>query len=335
MYLSDNELSSLLPKLDVKVSEGSPAFDPTEQIQPASIDLRLGNMFWIPQYGRRPLDLRRSYLLRAEPRRYYRRQVFKQKDSIKLRPGQLLLARTCEKFTIPDGYVAEITGRSSFARLGLMVNCTGGFINPGWRGHMTLQLVNMGEVPLYIFPHLPICQLRIAALSSNAAQPYGHAALHSKYVEDDGGPSYWWRDKSIAKLHAVLNRVDPNLATLSKLMDMVKAEEPEVLDRLESHLEKKGTFAVENAESILDEFAASEGRRKWRISALRGLGLALLPIVASTTLASYFASPSMWTQIGLWSGSAASLLVFIVCYRHNVGRHLTKAELHRLRSQTA
>jgi deoxycytidine triphosphate deaminase len=203
MYLCDSDLHQLLPAMRILSEDGAEPFQPDEQIQPSSVDLRLSAVFWKP-LKRFTIDLRRPRLLEVNPRRYYRRVALATGETILLRPFELLLGRTLEEFSVPNGYAAELVGRSSFARLGLMVSATGGYINPGWRGRMPLQLFNLGPNPIRLVAGLPICQVRLVRLTNLAARPYGDPALQSIYLDDDGGPSYWWRDKRIKKLHAVL-----------------------------------------------------------------------------------------------------------------------------------
>jgi deoxycytidine triphosphate deaminase len=204
MYLADRDLRTLLPQIDVHVEEGAEAFDPGAQLQPASLDFRLSHVFWKPQ-KRFPIDLRKARLLEVQPRRYYKRVQLAFGETITIRPRELLLGRTLEEFAVPNGFAAELTGRSSFARHGLMVSTTGGFINPGWRGRMPLQLVNLSPNAIRLVAGLPICQVRFVKLTDLAERPYGHEDLQSKYVNDDGGPSYWWRDKRIKALHERLS----------------------------------------------------------------------------------------------------------------------------------
>ena len=203
MYLTDTEIRARLLELSFVCDNPQYPFVPDDQIQPCSVDLRLSNVFWEPS-RRSTIDLRKSHLLELAPRRYWRKRVLKFGDHITLRPGRLLLARVYEMFAIPNDCAGRIEGRSSFARLGLSVHCTGDFLNPGYRGHMPLQLINFSPNPIRIFPYLPICQLMLIPLSSSPEKTYGAAELQSKYMDDDGGPSYWWRDKRIQNLHKLL-----------------------------------------------------------------------------------------------------------------------------------
>ena len=151
MYLSDRDIKLLLPELDINVEGGFPPFDPDAQIATCSIDLRLGSSFWRPQRRKIALDLRKPRLFEVQPSRYYRRESLAEGQVIVIKPGQLLLGRTLEQFTVPNGHLFDLTGRSSFARLGLMVNVTGGHINvSGQQTHLDATVVaTAGAVSSY------------------------------------------------------------------------------------------------------------------------------------------------------------------------------------------
>ena len=334
MYLSDEDLRVLLPSLGFAAEPGFEPFDPTGQVQPSSIDLRLGSTFWEPM-KRLPLDLRRSHLLEVEPRRYYRRRQLKLGHSIPLRPGQLLLGRTLERFSIPNGYAGELTGRSSFARLGLMVNATGGFINPGWRGHMPLQLVNFGPNTVKLVAGLPICQLRVVKLTSPSLRVYGDVALQSKYLDDDGGPSYWWRDKRVTELQKVLGRIQVEQNIQEEIFALVGQQEPEVIERLERMLDRVHASVLQNADTVLEEFAKREDRRRTRRRMGINIARALFTVPFATalwTLTWYLsARPFSGWHYGAWAVAASALIASLYGSKVEVGDHLGSAELRRLR----
>jgi deoxycytidine triphosphate deaminase len=261
MYLCDHHLRELLPQLKIEIEEGSDAFNVDDQVQPASIDIRLSHVFWRPR-RRFTIDLRRSRLLEIEPRRYYKRTRLALGETITIGSSELLLGRTLEEFEVPNGYAAELTGRSSFARLGLMVNATGGFINPGWRGRMPLQLVNFSPNPIRLVPGLPICQVRFVKLSDLAEKPYGHPDLQSKYLNDDGGPSYWWRDKRIKKLHSLLSEKFVEERIQREIEQSIGPCEPEVIERLERLVARMRVDEMQSVESVLERFAEKEAGRR-------------------------------------------------------------------------
>lgn len=135
-----------------------------------------------------------------------------------------------ETFTIPSACAGKLEGRSSFARMGLAVHCSADFINPGYRGHMPLQLVNLGKGSVRLFPQVPICQLVLVRLSSPPERVYGARELFSKYMDDDGGPSYWWRDKRIADLQAAFREFDVSERVQNEILELIGPREPELIE---------------------------------------------------------------------------------------------------------
>lgn len=245
MYLSDRDIRALLPELGIEGSNDNHPFDPETQIQPCSIDLRVSDAFWKPsrrRYRWRKLfsrddsivDLRESHMQDLDPRRDWRPVVLGEGDAETIRPGGILMGRIYERFSIPPGFAGKVEGRSSFARLGLMAHCTGDFINPGWSGFMPLQLYNAGPYPIRVTPYLPICQLMLVRLSSDSERTYGQEDLMSKYVNDDGGPSFWWRDKQVQTLQERLGEVHAPTRLVNEVVALVRFEDPETHGSFES-----------------------------------------------------------------------------------------------------
>jgi deoxycytidine triphosphate deaminase len=327
MYVCDKHLRDLLPQIDVRAEEGTDPFQPDEAIQPASVDLRLSAVFWKP-LRRFTIDLRRSRLLEVQPRRYYRKVVLGAGETILLRPRQMLLGRTAEEFSVPNGYAAELIGRSSFARMGLMVSAAGGYINPGWRGHMPLQLVNFSPNPIRLVAGLPICQVRFGRLTDLAERPYGDASLQSIYLDDDGGPSYWWRDKRIKKLHELLAERSVEARIQRQLDAVIGRREPEVIERLEKHVSRTRVAEVSNAEAMLEDFAHREERRRtlrrWAINLSRASFT--VGITASLFVASKL-PPLEWWHWTTWGVAAGLVALSVYAFRTEVGDHFGQAEL--------
>jgi deoxycytidine triphosphate deaminase len=334
MYLADRQLRDLLGEINVSVEDGADAFDPGVQVQPASLDLRLSHVFWRPQ-RRFALDLRRARLLEIQPRRYYKRSQLAFGETITLKPRELLLGRTLEEFAVPNGYAAELTGRSSFARMGLMVSATGGFINPGWRGRMPLQLVNHGPNAIRLVPGLPICQVRFVKLTDFADRPYGHEDLQSKYVNDDGGPSYWWRDKRIRALHQRLSERVVEQHIQHEIEQTVGSREPEVIERLEKLVSRMRVHDLQNADCVLEQFAQSEDRRRafrrWAI------GLSRASFTVGITASLWVANklpPTHWWHWAVWGGALVTVALSVYAFRTEVGDHLGTGELRECLEKT-
>lgn len=310
MYLSDRDVEPLLKEMNIVCDDPEHPFDSSEQVQPCSIDLRLSNIFWEP-IPHKTIDLRRSRLLDLAPRRFWRRKVLSKGAVLTLRPGKLILGRVYEKFSIPSKCAGKIEGRSSFARLGLAVHCSADFLNPGYRGHMPLQLVNHSTQSLKLVPFLPICQLLLIPLSSEPSRTYGTVELQSKYMDDDGGPSYWWRDKRIRRLQAIFREADISLQLQEDILDQIGPQEPEVIERFESFIGSAAHTDLENSEVILSAFLARERAAATRDRVARAIAYTAFPILASAVIGSVFIRPFVALHVILWVLAFLTLIPFL------------------------
>lgn len=160
------------------VREGRIRIDPWDegQVQPASVDLRLGDSFRVFHNHRTSvIDLREPPSGLTEEVRIAPDEPFV------IHPGEFCLGRTLEWVELPDDIVARIEGRSSLGRLGLIVHATAGFCDPGWKGTLTLEFNNLTRVPIRLYAGLTIAQLSFMALDAPARRPYGHELLGSHY----------------------------------------------------------------------------------------------------------------------------------------------------------
>jgi dCTP deaminase len=107
-------------------------------------------------------------------------------QSLKLFPGEFLLASTVERVTLPDDLAAVVEGRSTLGRLGLQVHATAGFIDPGFSGQVTLEMSNVGQMAILLTPGMPIAQLCFMPMSSRVDRPYGCSDLRSRYQNQAG-----------------------------------------------------------------------------------------------------------------------------------------------------
>ena len=332
MYLCDKDIITKLPELKIETVDSEFPFEPDIQVQPCSIDLRLNNIYWTPR-KRLTIDLRKAKLLETHPRRYYKKVILKKGEYFTLKPGKAIFTCVYEKFTIPNDCAGKISGRSSFARLGIMVHLTCDFINPGYRGHMPLQLVNLGTNSIRIFPYLPICQMQLIKLSNIPNKFYGDSNLQSKYMNDDGGPSYWWRDQRIRKLQEIFGRVDLSISIQNSILELIGDQEPEIIERLEKKISKCKQNELENYSTILQDFSKSEDRRK----NIRRLGIycarGLFPILISTSIGIYFSNEYTFMHYFIWFLTFISIPITIYAFNTEVGAHLGKMELERIESQ--
>jgi dCTP deaminase len=169
--LSDGTILRLVQEGRIKIDPWDP-----ELVQPASVDLRLGDSFRVFHNHRAS-----AIDLRAPPGNLTEEVVVPLEDSFVIHPGEFCLGRTLEWVELPDDIVARIEGKSSLGRLGLIVHATAGFCDPGWKGTLTLELNNLTRVPIKLYPGLLIAQLSFMALDRPALRPYGSPDLGSHY----------------------------------------------------------------------------------------------------------------------------------------------------------
>lgn len=160
------------------VTDGRIVIEPWDAglLQPASVDLRLGNSFRVFHNHRvTAIDLR------DPPTNLTEQVVVEDDEPFVIHPGEFVLGRTLEYVEIPDDIVARIEGKSSLGRLGLIVHATAGFCDPGFRGTLTLELANLTRVPIMLRPGAKIAQLSFMTMDRAALRPYGHPDLGSHY----------------------------------------------------------------------------------------------------------------------------------------------------------
>jgi len=150
-------------------------------IQPSSVDVRLDRFFRVFENHRYP------HIDPAEDQPDLTRQVEPPGDEpFILHPGEFVLGSTYEVITLPDDVAARLEGKSSLGRLGLLTHSTAGFIDPGFSGHVTLELSNVATLPIKLWPGMKIGQLCFFRLSSPAENPYGSAKYGSRYQGQRG-----------------------------------------------------------------------------------------------------------------------------------------------------
>ncbi|ELY50809.1 dCTP deaminase [Natronococcus jeotgali] len=180
MILSDADILRRLEDGDLVVD---PLDDPELQIQPASVDLRLGREF---------LEFQRTNISCIHPDaehevdEYVTETVVDDGDDFILHPGDFVLGTTHERVEIPADLIAHVEGRSSLGRLAVVVHATAGLCDPGYRGQITLELSNLGTAPVALTPGMRISQLTFTELKTEAERPYG-SDRGSKY-QDQAGP---------------------------------------------------------------------------------------------------------------------------------------------------
>ncbi len=176
MLLSDRDIIA-------QVNAGRVVLDPWDptMVQPASVDVRLDRYFRIFE------NHRYDAIDPSANQPELTRLVSPEGDEpFVLHPGEFVLSATYEYVTLPDDVAARLEGKSSLGRLGLLTHSTAGFIDPGFSGHVTLELSNMATLPIKLYPGMKIGQLCFFKLSSPAEHPYGSASRGSHYQGQRG-----------------------------------------------------------------------------------------------------------------------------------------------------
>jgi len=172
MVLSDQTIKEEIAKGRIVIEPLDPAC-----IQPASIDIHLDNKLLVFKTWRHPfyIDVRQNVDDLSEP-------VEIGEDSpFLLNAGEFVLASTLESITLPDDIVARLEGKSSLGRIGLLIHSTAGYVDPGWHGHLTLELSNVAKLPVTLYHKMAIGQISFLRLTSPAERLYGSPSLGSKY----------------------------------------------------------------------------------------------------------------------------------------------------------
>ncbi len=171
MILSDRDIKKALKKGDISVE---PLFP--RSIQPASIDLHLGPDFLVFKKDnhvcidpKEPIDGMMSRLSIDEDRQFI------------IHPGEFALGMTYEVVGVGNSMVGRLEGKSSLGRIGLIIHATAGYLDPGNKLKMTLELSNISTLPIKLYYKMPIAQMSFTPLSSEADHPYGKSRLGSKY----------------------------------------------------------------------------------------------------------------------------------------------------------
>ena len=176
MILSDVDIRKEIESGRIEIDP----FDPAS-IQPSSIDLHVDDRFRVFANSRYPyIDVKKEMpgltevVEVADP------------DPFILHPGEFVLGSTLERIAIPDDMVARLEGKSSLGRLGLLIHSTAGYVDPGWDGYLTLELSNVANLPITIYPGMKIGQISFFRLTTPAERPYGSTEARSKYQGQRG-----------------------------------------------------------------------------------------------------------------------------------------------------
>jgi len=175
----------ILSDVDIRkeLAAGRIEIDPYDDdcVQPSSVDLHVDSQFRVFANSRYPyIDVRKPMPDLTELVKVGA------DDPFILHPGEFVLGSTRERVRLPDDLVARLEGKSSLGRLGLLIHSTAGYVDPGWDGYLTLELSNVANLPITIYPGMKIGQISFFRLSSPADKPYGSKETGSKYQGQRG-----------------------------------------------------------------------------------------------------------------------------------------------------
>jgi dCTP deaminase len=175
----------ILSDVDIRkeLAGGRIEIDPFDEtcVQPSSVDLHVDSQFRVFANSRYPyIDVRKPMPDLTEL------VDVAGDDPFILHPGEFVLGSTSERIRLPDDMVARLEGKSSLGRLGLLIHSTAGYVDPGWDGYLTLELSNVANLPITIYPGMKIGQISFFRLSSAAEKPYGSTETRSKYQGQRG-----------------------------------------------------------------------------------------------------------------------------------------------------
>jgi dCTP deaminase len=175
-----------------ELAAGRIAIDPFDEamLQPSSVDVRLDRYFRVFLNHTMPvIDVKKDL------EELTRLVDIDDERAFILHPSEFVLGSTLERIAVPDDMVARIEGKSSLGRLGLLIHSTAGFIDAGFDGHITLELSNVANLPITLYPGMKIGQISFLRMTTPADVPYGSGALKSKYQGQRGPtPSRYWEN---------------------------------------------------------------------------------------------------------------------------------------------
>jgi len=183
--LSDRDLRAAMQAGRVRVDPYDPAC-----LQPSSVDLHLDREFRVFRNNRYPyIDPRQAQPDLTEI------VAIEDDEPFILHPGEFVLGQTLEWVELPDDLVARLEGKSSLGRLGLLIHSTAGYVDPGWKGNLTLELSNVANLPIALYRGMKIGQISFFKMSSPVERPYGSKELGSKYQgQSQPTASEYYRD---------------------------------------------------------------------------------------------------------------------------------------------
>ena len=166
------------------IRAGQIGIDPFDEscVQPSSVDLHVDRYFRLfRNHSSRVIDVQ-------EDQEDLTELVDVGEDPLILHPGEFVLGSTTERVSLPDDLVARLEGKSSLGRLGLLIHSTAGFVDAGWDGHLTLELSNVANLPITVYPGMKIGQISFLQMTTPADHPYGSDGPAVRSTRANGDP---------------------------------------------------------------------------------------------------------------------------------------------------
>jgi deoxycytidine triphosphate deaminase len=315
MYLSHLELEKISEDVFVTPDGDSNPFDKEIQTRVCSVDIRVSDVFWVMKKQRRVIDLSFSATFEISPTRLWKKHNIANNGYIDVKPGEMILGRTHEVIKMPKNLVGKINTRSSYARLGLSTGCNCDLVNPGYVGHVPLELVNCTKNTIRIRPFLPLCQVFLINVDGEIHDDYASERYNSKYNNDDGGPSVWWRDSLVKKVAKNITFTEVGEYSLTEIRNKFDVIDDEGLQRFDKLLNDSNQCS---STSFLEKYQLSEQRKALLYKIRRSLSLWIAPAFTGLGIiqfrAAYDAEGKFTPDtiaIGIWSLVAITIPFFL------------------------
>lgn len=262
MLLSSTDIRKYLEEGTLKiVVEKEHNIDPYQHIRPCSIDIHLSKNFWKFKKTSQPLDildLNNIEEFKNSQNLFCDHIILATNaEYLEIEPGQIILTHTLEWLELPTFISGSLKGRSSFARLGISIHCTGDFINPGYKGYMPMQLINHNPFPVRVYPFVSMAQLTFSLVSSEPDISYQNLPS-SIYKFDDvddatnrGSLSFWFRDFEIKRIaHRISDNKNIRKNTELLIQEAIKNSEDRTLEQIELLVDKNQNFPEKITEKL-------------------------------------------------------------------------------------
>ncbi|MDY6782926.1 MAG: dCTP deaminase [Cyanobacteriota bacterium] len=325
MRLSSTDLRKLIAKNHLKILGNEQLqFDPDTQIRPSSIDIHISNKFCKLKITKDKeyldiLDIQKAREYNSNLNLLYQKNELSSSEYIELKPNEAVLTESLECIEVPSFLSGALKGRSSFARLGISIHCTGDFINPGYRGHMPIQIVNHNSVPIRIYPFLKMAQLVFTMLSSEPDIDYQKLpdTIYKQETGNVGGLSLWFRDQEVEKVALRISGKQFDRRTKEMIEDMLIRSEKRTLKQMEEYLKRAKVWEPKQIEEKIKRYQPKDVERDkkmriffWLFTLVSGANFSvLIPEAVKAVNTANFHEPTFWISVTIFIFSSTILWI--------------------------